>query len=285
MNTSSSRRANVGSGQAAVSRAGARAGARAAGLGALTLALLLAGCTPPAPQPSAGSQPASPSATATAATTSATQTATPSASPAPSLSGDADETAPPQPGDKVISSTITHDWAVPGPNAPFRTDHQNPVPVAPPPAPPLPALHAIGAGQHPSDAPPYDQLSFRFTGGFPSYDVETVDELVADGSGQPIDMPGTGSILEVTFHGAQAHTADGTASTVTSAPAPAIGYKALTSYAPAGDFEGVLSYGIGVGRPMETVPETRVRVFEVEKIEQGQHLYVVAVQLDATNWK
>jgi hypothetical protein len=98
-------------------------------------------------------------------------------------------------------------------------------------------------------------------------------------------MPGTGSILKVTFRGAQAHTADGTASTVTSAPAPAIGYKALTSYAPAGDFEGVLTYGIGVGRPMNPVPETKVRVYEVEKIEQGQHLYVVAIQLDATAWK
>ena len=36
---------------------------------------------------------------------------------------------------------------------------------------------------------------------------------------------------------------------------------------------------------MEPVPETKVRVYEVEKIEQGQHLYVVAVQLDATSWK
>jgi hypothetical protein len=33
------------------------------------------------------------------------------------------------------------------------------------------------------------------------------------------------------------------------------------------------------------VPETKVRVYEVEKIERGQHLYVVAVQLDASYWK
>ena len=39
---------------------------------------------------------------------------------------------------------------------------------------------------------------------------------------------------------------------------------ALTSYAPAGEFEGVLSYGIGVGRPTDTVPETKVRVYEVD---------------------
>jgi len=249
---------------------------RNVGMGALTLLLALTACTPPAPQPSASSQPPSQSPSATA-------TASPSASP--SAAGDADETAPPQPGDKVISSTVTHDWSVPGPTTPFHTDHQNPVPIAPPPAAPLPTLYAVGAGQHPADSPPYDQLSFRFNGGFPSYDVEVVPELVADGSGLPIEMPGTGSILEVTFRGAQAHTADGKASTVTSAPAPAIGYKALTSYAPAGDFEGVVSYGIGVGRPMSPAPETKVRVYEVEKIEQGQHLYVVAIQLDATAWK
>ncbi|MFF2245320.1 hypothetical protein ACFVTM_14195 [Arthrobacter sp. NPDC058130] len=251
-----------------------RTGSRTAGLGTLALLLVLTACTPPAPQPPASSQPPSPSATAS-----------PTASPTPSSTGDADETAPPQPGDKVISSTVTHDWSVPGPTTPIHTDHQNPVPIAPPPAAPLPALYAIGAGQHPSDAPPYDQLSFRFSGGFPSYDVEVVPELVADGSGLPIPMPGTGTILEVTFRGAQSHTADGTASTVTSAPPPAIGYHALTSYAPAGDFEGVLSYGIGVGRPMSTVPETKVRINEVEKIEQGQHLYVVAIQLDSSAWK
>ncbi|WP_427129575.1 AMIN-like domain-containing (lipo)protein [Pseudarthrobacter sp. S9] len=252
-------------------------GSRNAGLGTLALLLVLSACTPSAPQPGASSQ----------ATATATATVTVSASPSASVAvpADSDETAPPQPGDKVISSTITHDWSWPGPSAPFQTAHQNPVPIAPPPAAPLPTLYAIGAGQHPSDTPPYDQLSFRFTGGFPSYDVEVVPELVADASGLPIPMPGTGSILEVTFRGAQAHAADGTASSVKSAPAPSIGSKALTSYAPAGDFEGVVSYGIGVGRPMGTVPETKVRVYEVEKIEQGQHLYVVAIQLEATAWQ
>ena len=83
---------------------------------------------------------------------------------------------------------------------------------------PLPTLYAIGAGQHPSETPPYDQLSFRFQGGFPSYDVEFVPELIADGSGLPVPMPGTGAILKVVFRGAQAHTADGTASTITARP-------------------------------------------------------------------
>jgi hypothetical protein len=36
---------------------------------------------------------------------------------------------------------------------------------------------------------------------------------------------------------------------------------------------------------MGAVPETKVRIYEVEKIQQGQHLYVVALQLDSTPWK
>ncbi len=253
--------------------------------GVMTLTMVLAACTPPAPQPSATSQPPSQSSSTTSPPPTQSPSASSTAGPSPSATGDADETAPPHAGDKVISSTVTHDWSVPGPTTPLHTIHQNPVPIAPPPAAPLPTLYAIGAGQHPSDTPPYDQLSFRFNAGFPSYDVEAVPELKNDASGLPIPMPGTGSILKVTFRGAQAHTADGKASTVTSAPPTAIGYTALTRYAPAGDFEGVLTYGIGVGRPMNPVPKTKVRVYEVEKIEQGQHLYVVAIQLDASSWK
>lgn len=270
--------------------------AKTTGLGLLALLLALSGCTPSPPQPSGSStapatatESATASATTTAtasattATTSPTGSATPSASATPPP--DADETAAPKDGDRVISSTITHDWASPSAAAPFTTTHRNPVPLAPPPAEPLPTLSTIGAGQHPSDTPPYDQLSFRFNGAFPSYDISFVPELLADGSGLPVPMPGTGAIVKVVFRGAQAHTADGKASTITSSPAPSIGYRALTSYAPAGDFEGVLSYGIGVGRPGTAVPPTKVRVYEVEKIEQGRHLYVVAIQLDASSWK
>ncbi|MET4093895.1 hypothetical protein [Arthrobacter sp. UYCu712] len=201
------------------------------------------------------------------------------------MPGDTDETGPPQTGDKVISAKVALNWAWPGPGRAFKAVHQNPVPIAPPPAAPLPTLYAIGAGQHPAENPPYDQLSFRFQGGFPSYELEFVPELLADGSGLPVPLPGAGAVLQVVFRGAQAHTADGTSSTVTAAPPPAIGYQALAGYAPAGDFEGVLSYGIGVGRSMPDVPETKVRVYEVEKIDRGQHLYVVAIQLDSTQWK
>ncbi len=259
-----------------------RGAARRAGLGALACLLLLTACTASPPDPGAG--------TASPGTASASGTATP-ATPAPSATpsatfagpGEWDETAPPLAGDQVIAAKVTHEWAWPGAGA-FRTTHENSVPIAPPPAAPLPTLYSIGSGQHPANTPPYDQLSFRFEGGFPSYDIEVVPQLIADGSGEPIPLPNTGTIVEVAFRGAQAHTAGGFASSVTSAPPTAIGYVALTKYAPAGDFEGVVSYGLGIGRPLDEVPETKMRVMEVEKIEQGKHLYVVAIQFDRTFW-
>lgn len=237
-------------------------------LAVLPLVLVLAGCTPTAPTPGGST---SPSPTATVA-------------PTPTSSPPDDQTTPPQSGDHVISSRISHDWGWPGPGAPYKITHQYQVPIAQPPEPPVPYLYTIGVGAHPSDAPPYDQMSFRFKGDFPSYDIEYVPELVADGSGLGIPMPGTSSILRVVFHVAQAHTEDGKSSIV-SAPPAFIGYKGITRYASAGDFEGYVSYGIGVGRPLSTSPHTPVRVYEVEKIEQGQHLYVVAIQVDTTQWR
>lgn len=244
--------------------------------------LALAACSPWALFPS---DTASPTATGTA-------TPTPPATPVPTPTSTAtspgtpppDETNPPQSGDTVISSLLTQDWIWPGPDQPITITHDNPVPIAPPPAPPLPYLYTIGAGAHPSDTPPYDQMSFRFKGGFPGYALEFVPELDGDASGLPIPMPGTNSILRVVFSGAQAHTEQGQPSIV-SAPPPVIGFDAITRYSPAGDFEGYVTYGIGVGRPMDTVPETLVRVYEVEKIEQGERLYVVAIQIDATLWR
>ena len=195
-----------------------------------------------------------------------------------------DETSPPQAGDRVISSRVTQNWTLPGPDQPITVTHDNPLPIAPPPEPPLPYLYTIGVGAHSSDAPPYDQMSFRFKGGFPGYELRFVPERGADASGLPIPMPGTNGILRVVFNVAQAHTERGESSVV-SAPPAVIGFDAITRYAPAGDFEGYVTYGIGIGRPMDTVPRTQVRVYEVEKIEQGEHLYVVAIQIDSTVWR
>lgn len=269
------------------------------------MALALSGCAPW--QPLDG-QPGTPSGTAA---NSAPETAVPSPNGTPGSTPDgtpgstpdgtpgstpgatpgatpyvppADQAEPPQAGDRVISSKLARDWAWPGPDRPITVVHDNPIPVAPPPAPPLPYLYSIGVGAHPSENPSFDQMSFRFSGGFPGYELEYVPRLLGDASGLPIWMPGTNTVLRVVFHPAQAHLEDGRSSVVASPPA-FVGYRAITRYAPAGDAEGYLSYGIGVGRPMKSTPRTPVRVYEVEKIEQGRHLYVVAIQIDARDWE
>lgn len=246
--------------------------------------LALAACTPWELFPTETAAP-----TATGSPT-ATPAPSPSPTPTPTSTGTSpgtpppDETTPPHSGNRVISSRITQDWIWPGPDQPIQVTHDNPVPIAPPPAPPVPYLYTIGVGAHPSETPPYDQMSFRFRGGFPGYTLEFVPELDGDASGLPIPMPDTNRILRVVFNVAQAHTEEGQSSIV-SAPPAFVGYDAITRYAPAGDFEGYVTYGIGVGRPMDTVPQTPVRVYEVERIEQGEHLYVVAIQIDSTMWR
>ena len=248
---------------------------------ALAVSVVLVGCAPWPLAPTPG-----PTSTSTSA---ATATASPTASPsAPGTDASTpppdDATATPQPGDQVLAARISYGWAWPGPGQPATVGHDNAVPVAPPPNPPLPVLTSIGVGAHPLASPPYDQLSFRFEGGFPGYELEYVPVLTGDASGLPIPMDGTDSILRVVFRLAQAHTEVGTSS-VLEAPPTGVGLSAITRYAPAGDFEGTVTYGIGVGRPMPSTVNTAVRVYEVERIEQGRHLFVVAVQVDASPWR
>jgi hypothetical protein len=52
-------------------------------------------------------------------------------------------------------------------------------------------------------------------------------------------------------------------------------------YAQAGDFEGVLTYGIGYTRAiLHSNPQTPVRAYEVETVTAaGQHRYVVAIDI------
>jgi hypothetical protein len=59
----------------------------------------------------------------------------------------------------------------------------------------------------------------------------------------------------------------------------------MVDYALAGDSEGVLTYGIGIGWPIaNSNPQIAVRVYEVQLITaSGRHQYVVAVDIDSAN--
>ena len=226
--------------------------------------LLLAGCLPLTPVPNSHTPEASPS----------------SSGPA----SDGDETAPPEAGDNVISSKLGCDWRIPSSTVVCSVSHPMTPPIAAPPVPPVPYLYAIGEGTHPDNSPPYDQLSFRFKGGFPSYSIDYVNQLAMDGSGSPVPLPGAGSIVRVVFRDAQAHDENGE-STVVSAPPTTIGHQAISRWASAGDFEGTLTFGIGIGGSGDVGIRVPLRVYEVEKIELGQHLYVVAIQMDQSHWR
>jgi hypothetical protein len=140
-------------------------------------------------------------------------------------------------------------------------------------------LHTITAGAHGT----YDQMSFAFHGRFPSYRVGYVGQLTEDGSGRRVTLPGTSGILRVAFQGAQAHTESGRSS-IASQPPYSVHYRALNGYRRAGDFEGHVTYGIGVGRFVKANPQTLVQVVEVKKVEHGVTHYVVAIQIKNDGW-
>lgn len=229
---------------------------------------MLAGC---------GSQPANPGAAPPASSRpSATATPTPAATSTPVPTTGPSTPAPAAPA-QVVSSRVAYPWHWPNDvNGPGRVAHSYAVP-------PVPELVSIGVGNHPATAGrlPFTRMTFTFTTAFPSYRFEWAD-LVSDGSGKAIPIRGTDT-LKIVFTQAQAHTADGTRSTIVSQPARPIGYQSMTDYAQAGDFEGVLTYGIGATRAvLMSNPQTPVRAYEMETvIANGQHRYVVAIDIDA----
>jgi len=167
---------------------------------------------------------------------------------------------------------VTYNWNWPNNVAqPCVVKHNYPVP-------PLPTLTAIGVGEHYDVTPTYDRISFTFTGTFPGYDVLWVSQVVADPSGKPVPLAGN-DFLRIHFTEATAHDASG--STVHTAPGSHVGFKAINSYAQAGDFEGVITFGVSNYRTVtNSNPQPPVRTTEVKTSDgHGQYLYIVAIDI------
>jgi hypothetical protein len=113
-------------------------------------------------------------------------------------------------------------------------------------APETPTLVDVRAGGHAG----YDRVVFEFRGAVPEHRVGYVDQLVEDGSGNPVSVAGAAD-LEVVFEGANAHHEDGTPTISPRRFSP--GLTAVKEVAQLGDFEAMVSYGIGVDqrRPIE----------------------------------
>jgi hypothetical protein len=109
-----------------------------------------------------------------------------------------------------------------------------------PAAPTVPTLVGIRAAHHPG----FDRVVFDFAGGLPASRRATyVDELQGDGSDLPVRIAGQ-AILRLRLEPAQAHDAAGP-----TAPARrAFALPNVMTTVRSSDFEGVVTYGIGLER-------------------------------------
>jgi hypothetical protein len=112
--------------------------------------------------------------------------------------------------------------------------------------PPVPELVSIRVGAHPEGG--YDRISLEFSGQVPGFRAGYVPQVVRDGSGASVSMPGS-AFLQLRFTSAQAHDDSGKP-TVTNVTNPVtVGFPELRSYVLNGDFEGYVSVALGLAAP------------------------------------
>lgn len=111
-----------------------------------------------------------------------------------------------------------------------------------PTTPTAPTLVAIRAAHHPG----FDRLVFDFRGGLPGQrSARYVKQVIADASGKKVPLVGSARLL-VRFSPASGHTSSGQSSFGAARRTYAL--PGLIQVANAGDFEAVLSFGVGVAR-------------------------------------
>jgi hypothetical protein len=102
-------------------------------------------------------------------------------------------------------------------------------------------LTAVRTGQHAG----YDRVVFQFSGGLPAVTAERVEAVYADPKGTKISLPGRSS-LHVVFRGATGYCPQPAHRTWTGPSALTPRYPQLLAVKAAGDFEGYLSFGLGL---------------------------------------
>jgi len=102
-------------------------------------------------------------------------------------------------------------------------------------------LTSIRVGKHAG----YDRVVFQFSGGTPAYSIDRVGTVYADPKGTPIALAGQ-SFLRVVFRGASAVCPPPLVKTYTGPSTLTPFYPELLVVTAAGDFEGYLSFGIGL---------------------------------------
>jgi hypothetical protein len=102
-------------------------------------------------------------------------------------------------------------------------------------------LTAVRTGKHGG----YDRVVFQFSGGIPAVTAERVATVYADPRGTPVSLAGK-SRLHVVFRGASGNCPQPAHRTWTGPAVLTPRYQQLLMVKAAGDFEGYLSFGIGL---------------------------------------
>lgn len=118
--------------------------------------------------------------------------------------------------------------------------------------PPTPVVKAVRTAKHPRCR--FDRIVFDITVRNPGYSIRFVKHVVADASGKTIKLPGKRFLL-ITLRPAQAHRSSGASTLPTKVQV--LRFPMLRSWVLAGDFEGVVSIGVGLRA------KTSVRVGEL----------------------
>ena len=196
-------------------------GARKVAILTAAVVLLLAGCSG-----DDTAEPAAPETTGRA--TSEPETSEPETSEPAAPEPTGDDGTPSAPA----SGPATIDWPTDDVSEPFEGT-----------APPVPTLVDLRVGSHPDDG--YDRVALEFDE-LPGYEIGYRDDIVYDGSGEPVDLTGS-AFIQLVFTPAQAHDDEGN-STIDSPPVEPVdvGFAALESYVLNGDFEGYVSVALGL---------------------------------------
>jgi hypothetical protein len=95
----------------------------------------------------------------------------------------------------------------------------------------------------------YDRVVFDFRDNLPGYRVEYVEQITQDGTGEPVEIDGS-AFLNVRFNTAQAHDDSGN-STYTGPREITPGLESISEMEMAGDFEGYVTWGLGLPEELD----------------------------------
>jgi hypothetical protein len=169
------------------------------------------------------------------ATASPTSSASPNPQPSPSGAAGGSPSATTGAG----SSASPGDALPPFPTTPTSSPFAGSVP-------PVPVLNSLTVNSSHGSAGSFEVAVFEFAGQVPGFRARYVDQVVREGSGAPVSLPGS-AFLQLVFTSAQAHDDSGNPTLHPAATNPvAVNKASIRSYVLNGDFEGTVTVTLGM---------------------------------------